>query len=175
MRHKPLHQNIERLRSASISTLDRDEIYKLILKFVYLQTGTAATYRGLARLIALDRIAGPEAVAKDCENIAPLGPVLQPFRTIQHVFNHLELRRVWFERLTEHRKLGGRKRENLERDAECLARIEIWNRELAKSKVRILYISGAPYIHDAVLKQSTQANSFVRHPRYFLARPCGRI
>jgi len=163
-----LQKNVEQLRTIGIAPSDHNSIYNLILKFVYLQTGSAATYRALARLVALDRIAGPEAVIRYYADVPTLARVLQPFRKLHDIFDHIKLRETWSKRLTEHRKLGERRRENLERDADCIARIDIWNRQLEKSNIRILYITGAPSIHEAVLRNSPEG-SFIRHPRYFLA------
>jgi len=163
-----LEKNIEQLRTSGIAASDRNTIYNLILKLVYLRTGAPATYRALARLIALDRIAGPEAMAKAHAEVVALQKVFRPFREIQDIYEHIKLRDTWSKRLAKHRQPSGRKRENLERDADCIARIDIWNRQLNKSNIRILYITATPLIHEAVLR-SERGGSFIRHPRYFLA------
>jgi hypothetical protein len=130
-----------------------------------LETGSAATYRTLSRLILLDRIVGPDAASKAYANVAGLGGILRPFKNIGQIIEHIELRDKWLKRF--HRSPSPRR--TTEHDAECLARIEIWNSQLEEARVRILYVTATNYIHDAVLRYGPHALSFIRHPRYFLA------
>ncbi|MGJ4911288.1 hypothetical protein [Bradyrhizobium sp. HKCCYLS2033] len=163
-----LQVNVEKLNQVGIVGADSNVIYELVLRLLYLRTGAAATYRALARLISLDRIAGPEVFAETDKGSESLRRVLRPFESLPDIYDHISLRDQWSERLTAHQDLGARRRANRTRDADCLARLEIWNRRLEISNIKILYITATPSIHEVNLRYEPPI-SFIRHPRYFLA------
>jgi hypothetical protein len=163
-----LQANMDKVRKTGVLNADRDLIYQLVLRLLYLQTGAAATYRALTRLISLDRIAGPDAIGRFDGNSDVLRKTLRPFENLGDIYDHLSLRDHWSAKFKEHEDLGHKREEARTRDADCLARIGIWNRQLERSNIKILYITATPAIHELGLRYKSEM-SFIRHPRYFLA------
>ena len=85
------------------------------------------------------------------------------------------LKSVWLKRLVE---IGRPQSAAASRDAETMARIELWNRELRRGKRRIIYITGDSsllaagerYVVEEIEGRSFTA-SFLRHPRAYLDEP----
>lgn len=160
----------------------RGEIYTKILKVLYLESGPGAEYRKLARLLALDRLASPKVVADSFPENREIAKVLQPFIEIKSIIEHLTLSKAWFVSLNANLKISNspkfnknKKRKALQRDAEALARLEIWNRALEDHNIQIIYITGARHIFNVALTREVGkkgekklAEAFIRHPRYFL-------
>ncbi len=150
--------------------LDTEALYKGAVQLLYFQTGAAAKYRRLARLVIDSRLGGP-----DLERglTAEQFDALRPFSTIKEIFEFLNLANEWSERMDGSNNRSGHPLA-YRRDAEALARVEIWNQRLEPLNAKILYITGSRHIHTAAHSAARGAGGdrhFVRHPRYFMAFP----
>jgi hypothetical protein len=167
---KTLQDNLPALRDVP------SDIYEKFLQFVYLKTSSPEEeYRRLCRLLESNRIASPEVFSTNETVPESVRQVLRPFSKVTELIQHSTFKNGWYDALTdgEEKHFDWRKRVKFERDADALARLELWNKMLVPLNYRIVYITGARHILNCAYSNSVSIQSFtkrcIRHPRYFLA------
>lgn len=151
-----------------------------IQRLVHLDTGPEGEFRRTHRLLDLARISGPDAPALvQALQDDVFERILRPFNRLSDMGRHLELRDAWIDRL--HNPESAKRTASVERDASALARLELWNEQLAPQGRKILYVTGSRTLFDAAWRYELpntgqQGNPttnfgdlFLRHPRAFVA------
>lgn len=129
-----------------------------------------------------------DSITLDDERLpGPVTRVIQPLRSVRDMIKFSQKRELWIKRLET---LGRDLDIRLERDAEALSRLEMWNDVLRyeQTNCRVVYITGdASLLHAAsefklsrdprapeghrLQSEHSFRDAYLRHPRCFLDRP----
>lgn len=127
----------------------------------------------IAYLLGERRIVPSHSIEARDRLPAEIEEVLSAPLSIQNMFDLASSTEEWRDQITSVSDAAGRK-DRLAADAAALARLEIWNKQLAPKKWRIVYITGARHVIEAIEARpndNAEALVKVRHPRHFLASP----
>lgn len=146
---------------------------------VMVDSGAAAAMRRMTLLFSRSRLRSTESnLAVDLfDDQIRFG--VQKITDVREIFDFIELKDAWLERL---QKIGRLKSAKVEHDAETMARLELYNNRLSRipgGKTVLLYITGDNSLFDAGetyqvvwdSKKASFASHFLRHPRAYLNEP----
>lgn len=162
---------------ASVNYATEQKIIDEVLNFIYFETGPLAQFRRLAQLFDLNRIGNCELLMQSSQLKTEIKNIFRPFVGVHELIYHAEEKARWFKELQRvSRATAKTTLVKLERDAEALARLTLWNGQVSKHNTRIVYLTGARHIFEAgwSLKSKNEkpfAELYLRHPRAFLSSP----
>ena len=169
-----------RILEAAIGKTVPQDVLDSATRLVGLRGESAQTeYRRLNQVLAHRRVIPIHSMDPDRDGFSgELFEVIAKFGEVSDWQDHEERARKWLQRIIPSPH-GGRisnyRRSRFIRDADAMAFLEILNERLAKSRNRVLYITGAMHLVVAGISFSSGGSNFfsryIRHPRYFLASP----
>lgn len=169
---KRLNDVVQRMHNAG-ATLSDDET-ETLRKLILLASGRPRAGFRMNALVETKRFLSIDALpyAAPGEVDPELADLLRPWTSLDDMVAFATARADWLDMLI---KAGRMRSDRMERDAEALARLEVWNKRLEENgiKRRIVYLTGDTSILTAASKyhidyRGSYRDLYVRHPRCYL-------
>ncbi|MGE0658274.1 MAG: hypothetical protein AB7F36_01735 [Reyranellaceae bacterium] len=165
-------------KARSVLTIDSPKETKLLLEelahvFNAGMTGELDQFLKISQLLGERRIVPAHSIeVRDTFDKIVHEALMAPL-TLEDMYYLAKSGSVWRELLGA-RDGSSSKTLRLAADAEALARLEFWNGKLEAARWRLIYVTGARHVIEAVEarhKAGGNPKVEVRHPRHFLASP----
>ena len=167
-----IRESICKVTSLSEGEIPPDVLGRFVSLIALQGSRQQQEYMRLTHLLTLERVLSAYNIENDQRYPEDLRALIRIPTSLLDVYEHTIRSNKWRDLLLpteDDDTISGHRRIALIRDAQAMARLELWNEKLSEKKIRIVYITGARHVIQAAERRKVREFNFfqeyIRHPR----------